>query len=141
MELVIVWLGNHNESKLSNNTILYIALCVLNAACGFTDACAITSAYQSLLDDQPQVAWQELQIARKSRAELSQLWLPVKQEILSRTQCGSTLEQKCLPTTTFKSLHPAPRSFITRLSNQRSVGQLSDVLEGIRNTTYFSGLA
>ncbi|WP_435249607.1 DUF2861 family protein [Vibrio sp. nBUS_14] len=82
--------------KVSSLTAL---LCTLPFACHaawFTNT-PLQHTYQSLLDDQPQVAWQELQIAL-DQAELdSQLWLPVKQEILSRTQCGNTLEQSATP--------------------------------------------
>lgn len=70
--------------------------------------------YQSLLDNQPQLAWQELQIALNQKQLDSQLWLPVKQEILSRTQCGSTLKQSAAPS------HHIQVSFIRRhgLSSQ-----------------------
>ncbi|MEZ8065497.1 DUF2861 family protein [Vibrio sp. FF145] len=98
-------------------------------AAWFTDT-PLQHTYQSLLDDQPQVAWQELQIALDHAELNSQLWLPVKQEILSRTQCGSTLEQSATPNNHIQV------SFIKRhgLSSQGyqikvSAEQLSEVLE------------
>ena len=74
-------------------------ICTLPFACHaawFTNT-PLQHTYQSLLNDQPQVAWQELQIALNQEKLDSQRWLTVKQEILSRTQCGSTLEQSAAP--------------------------------------------
>ncbi|WP_135443671.1 DUF2861 family protein [Vibrio tasmaniensis] len=86
--------------KVSYLTALFCTLpFTLPFACNaawFTDT-PLQHTYQSLLDDQPQVAWQELQIALDQAELNSQLWLPVKQEILNRTQCGSTLEQSATP--------------------------------------------
>lgn len=90
--------------------------------CGFPIAChsawfadtPLQRSYQSLLDEQPQIAWQELQIALHQAALDSQLWLPIKQEILTRTQCGRTLKQSDV------SAHHIQVSFIKRygLSSQ-----------------------
>ncbi|MEZ8044861.1 DUF2861 family protein [Vibrio sp. 10N.247.310.56] len=86
--------------KVNSLTALFCTLpFTMPFACNaawFTDT-PLQHTYQSLLDEQPQVAWQELQIALDQAELNSQLWLPVKQEILSRTQCGSTLEQSATP--------------------------------------------
>lgn len=119
--------------KVSSLTALFCTLpFTLPFACNaawFTDT-PLQHTYQSLLDDQPQVAWQELQIALVQAELNSQLWLPVKQEILSRTQCGSTLEQSATPNNHIQV------SFIKRhgLSSQGyqikvSAEQLNEVLE------------
>ncbi|MCG9542421.1 DUF2861 family protein [Vibrio sp. Isolate33] len=82
--------------KLSSLTALFCTLPFACHAAWFADT-PLQHTYQSLLDNQPQVAWQELQIALNQETLDSQLWLPVKQEILSRTQCGTTLEQSSAP--------------------------------------------
>ncbi|MEZ8320738.1 DUF2861 family protein [Vibrio splendidus] len=76
-------------------TSLIALICALPFACHaawFTNT-PLQHTYQSLLDEQPQVAWQELQIALNQQTLDSELWLPVKQEILSQTQCGTSLRQ------------------------------------------------
>ena len=78
--------------KVTSLTALLCTLPFTSHAAWFTNT-PLQHTYQSLLDDQPQVAWQELQIALNQEKLDSQLWLPVKQEILSRTQCGGTLAQ------------------------------------------------
>ncbi|WP_139686031.1 DUF2861 family protein [Vibrio tasmaniensis] len=82
--------------KISYLTALFCTLPFACNAAWFTDT-PLQHTYQSLLDDQPQVAWQELQIALDQEKLDGQLWLPVKQEILSRTQCGTQLEQSATP--------------------------------------------
>lgn len=82
--------------KLSSLIALFCAAPFACHAAWFADT-PLQHTYQSLLDDQPQVAWQELQIALNQETLDSQLWLPVKQEILTRTQCGTTLEQSSAP--------------------------------------------
>ncbi|WP_086773906.1 DUF2861 family protein [Vibrio coralliirubri] len=80
-------------------TSLVALLCTLpfaSHAAWFTDT-PLQHTYQSLLDEQPQVAWQELQIALDQQTLDSELWLPVKQEILSQTQCGTSLKQSAEP--------------------------------------------
>lgn len=115
--------------KVSSLTALFCTLPFACNAAWFTDT-PLQHTYQSLLDNQPQVAWQELQIALNQAELNSQLWLPVKQEILSRTQCGSTLEQSATPHNHIQV------SFIKRhgLSSQGyqikvSAEQLNEVLE------------
>ncbi|MFA0510302.1 MULTISPECIES: DUF2861 family protein [unclassified Vibrio] len=76
-------------------TSLIALICALPFACHaawFTNT-PLQHTYQSLLDEQPQVAWQELQIALNQQTLDSELWLPVKQQILSQTQCGTSLRQ------------------------------------------------
>ncbi|WP_210459074.1 DUF2861 family protein [Vibrio crassostreae] len=82
--------------KLSSLTALFCAAPFACHAAWFADT-PLQHTYQSLLDNQPQVAWQELQIALNQETLDSQLWLPVQQEILTRTQCGTTLEQSSAP--------------------------------------------
>lgn len=82
--------------KVRSLTVLICALPFACHAAWFTDT-PLQHAYQSLLEDQPQVAWQELQIALNQEKLDSQLWLPVKQEILSRTHCGAALTQRPEP--------------------------------------------
>ncbi|MEZ8714834.1 DUF2861 family protein [Vibrio splendidus] len=80
-------------------TSLIALICALPFACHaawFTNT-PLQHTYQSLLDEQPQVAWQELQIALDQQTLDSELWLPVKQEILSQTQCGTSLKQSSEP--------------------------------------------
>lgn len=48
-------------------------------------------AYQATLNQQPQLAWQELTLALSQHELDDQLWLPVKQEVLHQTDCGSAL--------------------------------------------------
>ncbi len=74
--------------------------------------------YQSLLDNQPQVAWQELQIALDQQTLDSELWLPVKQEILSQTQCGTSLKQSAGQTPHSSEFHSTLWPIIAGLSNQ-----------------------
>lgn len=82
--------------KVSYLTALFCTLPFACHAAWFANT-PLQHTYQSLLDGQPQVAWQELQIALNQETLDSQLWLPVKQEILSQTQCGTTLEQSVKP--------------------------------------------
>ncbi|MEZ9621852.1 DUF2861 family protein [Vibrio sp. 10N.222.55.A3] len=97
-------------------TSLIALICALPFACHaawFTNT-PLQHTYQSLLDEQPQVAWQELQIALDQQTLDSELWLPVKQEILSQTQCGTSLRQDT------ETKHHIQVSFIRRygLSSQ-----------------------
>ena len=78
--------------KLISLTALLCALPFASHATWFAET-PLQHSYQSLLDEQPQLAWQELQIALNQETLDSQFWLPVKQEILTRTQCGRTLKQ------------------------------------------------
>ncbi|MEZ8491120.1 DUF2861 family protein [Vibrio splendidus] len=82
--------------KVTSLTALLCTLPLASHAAWFTDT-PLQHTYQSLLDDQPQVAWQELQIALDQQTLDSELWLPVKQEILSQTQCGTSLKQSAEP--------------------------------------------
>ncbi|MFA0554684.1 DUF2861 family protein [Vibrio sp. 10N.222.55.A1] len=82
--------------KVTSLTALIYTLPLASHAAWFTDT-PLQHTYQSLLDDQPQVAWQELQIALDHKSLDSELWLPVKQEILSQTQCGTLLKQSAEP--------------------------------------------
>ncbi|KFA98696.1 DUF2861 family protein [Vibrio sp. ER1A] len=99
--------------KVTSLTALLCALPFASHATWFTET-PLQLSYQSLLDEQPQLAWQELQIALNQEALDSQLWLPVKQEILTRTQCGRRLKQSDVPA------HHIQVSFIKRygLSSQ-----------------------
>ncbi|MEZ8013511.1 MULTISPECIES: DUF2861 family protein [Vibrio] len=103
--------------KVNSLTALFCTLpFTMPFACNaawFTDT-PLQHTYQSLLDDQPQVAWQELQIALDQQTLDSELWLPVKQEILSQTQCGTSLRQDT------ETKHHIQVSFIRRygLSSQ-----------------------
>ncbi|MEZ8771322.1 DUF2861 family protein [Vibrio sp. 10N.247.310.17] len=119
--------------KVNSLTALFCTLpFTMPFACNaawFTDT-PLQHTYQSLLDEQPQVAWQELQIALNQQTLDSELWLPVKQEILSQTQCGTSLRQDT------ETKHHIQVSFITRhgLSSQGyqikvSAEQLNEVLE------------
>ncbi|GLT16963.1 hypothetical protein GCM10007938_07400 [Vibrio zhanjiangensis] len=47
--------------------------------------------YQTLVNHQPQLAWQELVLAISNNTIDSQYWLPAKQEILKQTSCGQAL--------------------------------------------------
>lgn len=82
--------------KVTSLTTLLCSLPFASHAAWFTDT-PLQHTYQSLLDGQPQVAWQELQIALDHQTLDSDLWLPVKQEILSQTQCGTSLKQSAEP--------------------------------------------
>ncbi len=82
--------------RVTSLTALLCTLPLVSHAAWFTDT-PLQHTYQSLLDDQPQVAWQELQIALNQQTLDSELWLPVKQEILSQTQCGTSLKQSAEP--------------------------------------------
>ena len=55
--------------------------------------------YQALVNQQPQLAWQELILAMSNNNIDSQYWLPAKQEILKQTSCGQELfnRDKSLP--------------------------------------------
>ncbi len=99
--------------KVTSLTALLCALPFASHATWFAET-PLQRSYQSLLDEQPQLAWQELQIALNQEALDSQLWLPVKQEILTRTQCGRQLKQSDVST------HHIQVSFIKRygLSSQ-----------------------
>lgn len=99
--------------KVTSLTALLCALPFASHATWFTET-PLQRSYQSLLDEQPQLAWQELQIALNQEALDSQLWLSVKQEILTRTQCGRRLKQNDVPA------HHIQVSFIKRygLSSQ-----------------------
>lgn len=77
-------------------------------AAWFTET-PLNRSYQALLNDQPQLAWQELQIALSKEAIDSQYWLPVKQQILSVSQCGQQLFSHSLPASSNFSI-----SFIRR---------------------------
>ncbi|MEZ8693719.1 DUF2861 family protein [Vibrio splendidus] len=82
--------------KVTSLTALLCTWSFASHAAWFTDT-PLQHTYQSLLDDQPQVAWQELQIALDQQTLDSELWLPAKQEILSQTQCGTSLKQSAEP--------------------------------------------
>ncbi|MFA0231208.1 DUF2861 family protein, partial [Vibrio sp. 10N.261.45.A7] len=82
--------------RVTSLTALLCTLPFVSHAAWFTDT-PLQHTYQSLLDDQPQVAWQELQIALNQQTLDSELWLPVKQEILNQTQCGTSLKQSAEP--------------------------------------------
>ncbi|MCK8079652.1 DUF2861 family protein [Vibrio sp. 1CM24A] len=82
--------------KVTSLAALLCTLPLASHAAWFTDT-PLQHTYQSLLDGQPQVAWQELQIALDQQTLDSELWLPVKQEILSQTQCGTSLKQSAEP--------------------------------------------
>ncbi|MEZ9566098.1 DUF2861 family protein [Vibrio artabrorum] len=82
--------------KVPSLAALLCTLPLVSHAAWFTDT-PLQHTYQSLLDGQPQVAWQELQIALDQQTLDSELWLPVKQEILSQTQCGTSLKQSAEP--------------------------------------------
>ncbi|MCY9865221.1 DUF2861 family protein [Vibrio coralliirubri] len=82
--------------KVTSLTALLCTWSLASHAAWFTDT-PLQHTYQSLLDEQPQVAWQELQIALDQQTLDSELWLPVKQEILSQTQCGTSLKQSAEP--------------------------------------------
>ncbi|CAH6845094.1 conserved exported hypothetical protein [Vibrio chagasii] len=99
--------------KVTSLTALLCVLPFASHATWFTET-PLQRSYQSLLNEQPQLAWQELQIALNQESLDSHLWLPVKQEILTRTQCGRTLKQSDVPT------HHIQVSFIKRygLSSQ-----------------------
>ncbi|MGY3689427.1 DUF2861 family protein [Vibrio coralliilyticus] len=51
----------------------------------------LARTYQALLNNQPQLAWQELHLALNQQDIDRQYWLPVKQEILNQSQCGQQL--------------------------------------------------
>ncbi|ERB66146.1 hypothetical protein N779_06680 [Vibrio coralliilyticus OCN008] len=50
----------------------------------------LARTYQALLNNQPQLAWQELHLALNQQDIDRQYWLPVKQEIW-QSQCVSNL--------------------------------------------------
>ena len=48
-------------------------------------------AYQATLNNQPQLAWQELTLALNQHRIDSHFWLPIKNELLTQTDCGRKL--------------------------------------------------
>ncbi|MFZ3420731.1 DUF2861 family protein [Vibrio harveyi] len=48
-------------------------------------------AYQATLTHQPQLAWQELFLALRQNEISSKYWVPIKNELLSQTACGTEL--------------------------------------------------
>ena len=115
--------------KVTSLIVLIFTLPFTCHAAWFTNT-PLKHTYQSLLSDQPRLAWQELQIALNQQTLDSDLWLPVKQEILSQTQCGTSLKQHT------ETKHHIQVSFIRRygLSSQGyqikvSAEQLSEGLE------------
>ncbi|MCV3264675.1 DUF2861 family protein [Vibrio harveyi] len=47
--------------------------------------------YQATLTHQPQLAWQELFLALRQNEISSKYWVPIKNELLSQTACGTEL--------------------------------------------------
>lgn len=48
-------------------------------------------AYQATLTKQPKLAWQELILALSQHPIESRYWLPIKNEVLTQTDCGSQI--------------------------------------------------
>ncbi|MDN3611939.1 DUF2861 family protein [Vibrio ostreicida] len=72
--------------------MIAMSISVATHSAWFTDT-PLARTYQALLNQQPQLAWQELHIALRQHALDSRYWLPVKQEILRQSQCGQQLGQ------------------------------------------------
>ncbi|MGF1763221.1 DUF2861 family protein [Aliivibrio kagoshimensis] len=70
--------------------IVVLTLPFFTHSAWFTDS-PLQHTYQALIDEQPKLAWQELQIALKQNQLDSQYWNTVKQEILNQTECGQNL--------------------------------------------------
>lgn len=70
--------------------IIAAAFSTVSQAAWFTDT-PLQRTYQALIDQQPKLAWQELKIALNQNQLDSRFWIPVKQAILSQTECGQGL--------------------------------------------------
>lgn len=79
--------------------LCYLAILTLphtSEANWFTDT-PLQYTYQALINHQPKRAWQELQISLSQNQLDSRFWLTVKQEILSKTECGQALSTDLPP--------------------------------------------
>ncbi|NVD07722.1 DUF2861 family protein [Vibrio sp. JPW-9-11-11] len=87
----------------------------------------IRPALEALLQQNPQRAWQELLVALDSHSVASEQWQPVKQVILSRSECGHRLT----------SAHPFPPftlSLISRKGHSSSSYQLKISIESAQQS-------
>ncbi|WP_390233187.1 DUF2861 family protein [Vibrio sp. F74] len=106
--------------------IIAIAFPSVSQAAWFTDT-PLQRTYQALIDQQPILAWQELKIALNQNQLDSQFWVPVKQEVLSQTECGQDLSND------FNSISNIQVSFIRRFGLSSQGYQLK--ISSRRNTS------
>lgn len=71
-------------------TIASLALPISGHAALFANS-PLQHVYQATLINQPQLAWQELTLALNQHRIDSLYWLPIKNELLAQTDCGSKL--------------------------------------------------
>ncbi|NRB69081.1 MAG: DUF2861 family protein [Vibrio sp.] len=74
--------------------LLYV-LCILftppSVYANWFDNTPLARTYEALLRNQSQLAWQELHLALNQHSISREFWLPIKQEIMQRSQCGRQL--------------------------------------------------
>lgn len=80
--------------------ITSLALPISGHAALFTNS-PLQHAYQATLSNQPQLAWQELTLALNQHRIDSRYWLPIKNELLAQTDCGSKLTSTRIMDTQF----------------------------------------
>ncbi|GEM77572.1 DUF2861 family protein [Vibrio sagamiensis] len=77
-----------------NRSIFFSIASLAMSSSGYASLFAnspLQSAYQATLNQQPQLAWQELTLALSQHHIESNYWLPIKNELLAQTDCGSRL--------------------------------------------------
>ena len=90
------------------------------------------STMDTLLNDMPQQAWQELLLAISQNNIKPQIWLPVKEAILSKSNCGHLFNQNLNSGYTQLTL-----SIISRINHSSSGYQIKLSAEQVGNNNNF----
>lgn len=101
-------------------------------------------AYQATLNQQPQLAWQELTLALNQSQLDDHHWLPVKQEVLRQTNCGRALlgnlaNKRHIRVSFVKRFGTTAKGYQVRISTENSANTVEVNLVAPDGTRLVSG--